>query len=394
MKILYFSPHPNLYLNLPSGPGIHMREMIAGFEKLGHKVTPLIMGGVDLQQVSRAAQSKGSSIKQKIKKVIPPKLWQTVKDRRLLRFDQYAYETLKAAVSAYRPDVIYERSYYLMTAGVRVAKEMGIPFVSEMNAPYPEEKQRMEGASLLIHKAIERERFIIQNADHVVVVSSALKGYFETHVPGSGDKIIVTPNAIREDLHPPVQGEIDHIRNNLNLEDSLVVGFVGSIFPYHGVDKLIRAFHRFHQAHKTTRLLIVGDGETLSDLKKLAASLGLQDRIIFTGRVAHSEVLAHIGAMDICMVPDQGWYMSPVKLFEYGFMGKAIIAVDTQAMRDVMTHKRHGVLTKNTEDAMYEALTELTTHSEIRQKMALAFQSKVLIEHTWERMAEKIISQL
>lgn len=393
MNIIYFSPHPNLFLNIASGPGTHMREIIGGFEAAGHRVTPVIMGGINAPDVSLTKPEKATR-KQALKQFIPKILWQTAKDFKLLQFDKHAYQTLLEQAKASRPDFIYERGYYLMTAGARVAKKLGIPLILELNAPYCEERVAMEGPSLLGNRALQHEAIQINTAKNIVVVSSALRDHFATVYAESRPKIIITPNAVRHDFHPPDQGEIQHLRNQLKLENALVVGFVGSIFPYHGVDRLVRAFKPVANEHHQARLLIVGDGQILPELRALASELGLENKVIFTGKVSPAAVFTHIALMDICVVPDAGWYMSPIKAFEYGIMGKAILAADTAPMRDVMANERHGLLVKSSELALREGLLRLSADGELRGELAANFQLKVAREHTWMAMAERILAEV
>ncbi|MDP4952139.1 MAG: hypothetical protein NWQ53_00720, partial [Flavobacteriales bacterium] len=90
MRILYFSSHPNIPLNSKSGPGTHMREIIAGFRAEGHEVQTLIMGGNSEAQESGAqAPTTASPIKSLGKKLLPTVLWESIKDQRLNRFDAY-----------------------------------------------------------------------------------------------------------------------------------------------------------------------------------------------------------------------------------------------------------------------------------------------------------------
>ncbi|MGB0424574.1 MAG: glycosyltransferase, partial [Flavobacteriales bacterium] len=201
MKILYFSPHPNLGLNISSGPGTHMREVIAGFRDAGHEVETLIMGGEEaLASGKNTTEKKG--IKQRLKPIIPAYLWQTLKDSRLIKFDGHAKEMLLKKVVEFQPDLIYERGYYLMTSGVQVAKATGTKHFLEMNAPYPEEKIDMEGKSVFDSTAVERERYQVKSTDQLIVVSTALKEYYVEKCGIDSEKVIVTPNAINLEKIP------------------------------------------------------------------------------------------------------------------------------------------------------------------------------------------------
>ncbi|MCH2197515.1 MAG: glycosyltransferase family 4 protein [Flavobacteriales bacterium] len=393
MKIVYFSPHPNIYLNIPAGPGVHIREMIRGFKQEGHEVTPLIMGGVDAQESSGGGtQTKG--LKERIKPLIPNILWQSLKDRQLFAFDDHASVELKALCEKMKPDLIYERAYYGMTSGVRVAKELGIRHVLEMNAPYPEERVDMEGRSMGTSKAKEAEKQQLKDTDRVVVVSSALKEYVNNIVPGTEAKTIITPNAIRSDFQAPNQSHIDNTKQELGLEGKTVVGFVGSIFPYHGVDQLIEAFAETCANQDDKALLVVGDGAILDELKALAASLGIGEQVRFTGKIPHTKVFAHIGAMDICVMATSNWYGSPVKIFEYGAMGKTVIAPNVSPVTDVMENDKHGLLVQPNTPNIASALAKCINDQTTARGMAGQWKTKVLTEHRWQAMAAKVLNSL
>src|SRR5687767_9075679 len=205
MKILYFSPHPDLNLASPAGYGTHMREMIHAFRDLGHEVETCIMGGE--QQPGSVPPKNG--LKQMVKSFVYGRIWESLRDLRLVRFDRYARKRLSDKVTAFMPDVIYERGYYLMTSGVRVAREKKITHILEMNAPYLEEKAEMQGRGLL-SPGLKREKEQISKTDRLVVVSTALKEYYEKKYPGTASKTLVTPNAVRPDSvssDPSITGE-------------------------------------------------------------------------------------------------------------------------------------------------------------------------------------------
>lgn len=387
MKIIYYSPHPNLNLSAPSGPGTHMREVIKGFEDQGHEVIPCILGGTE--ETSLQIEYSESGFKKFIKKLLPESIWQTAKDIRLRRFDKYAKAQLNAIIEREKPEMIYERGYYLMTSGVEAAKEAGIAHAIELNAPYPEEKVQMEGASMFISMAHEKEKLQVTETDLVVVVSSALKTYLADKHEIDPDKILVTPNAVNPEKFRGVASGKARFS-----EDHTVIGFVGSIFPYHGVDMLIQGFAELAEKHDDLRLLIVGDGYVLGSLKQLAEELKVSDKVIFTGNVAYHEVYTLIAEMDICVMATSNWYGSPVKIFEYGIMNKAIIAPDNIPVRDVMVHEQDGILCEASRISLTNGLRRLIQDTDLRARLASSFHDKVLREHTWTQVSQRILDQM
>jgi len=394
LKIIYYSPHPNLNLSDPAGYGTHMREMINAFRELGHEVITCIMGGEEKQRDDMSIQFNESLPKKAIKSLTPTRIWQSLKDIDLIRFDKTAAKKLELLVKKEKPDLIYERGFYMMISGVETAKKYEVKHILEINAPYTEEKTELEGKSLLFKKAAQREQQQVENTSQVVVVSSALKKYFSEKYPSAEQKILITPNAV-----DPAKTKADAVKTQeLTVrysisEDELVIGFVGSIFPHHGVDDLIHAFHQLvEKGLYELKLLIVGDGETLDQLKQLAHELDTDNKVIFIGNVPSNEVYNYIELMDICIMAKSNWYGSPVKIFEYGSMGKAIIAPDVDPVRDVMQNEVHGILIRSSVSELTAALKKLLSDKALKEKIARNFQQKVLSEHTWLKMAEKILS--
>jgi len=388
MKILYFSPHPHINLAAPSGPGTHIREVIAGFEAQGHRVVRFIAGGEKLDSTAKKIDFK----KRPWKKLIPSVIWETLRDIQMVRLDRRIEARLTEVIKVEKPDFIYERSCYGMGAGMRAAKKLGIRYVVEMNAPYPEEKVQMQGKSLIQFLGDRHEKMQVTNAFRTIVVSSAMKNYLIRKTNIDASKIVVLANAVNPS-HIQSNAVLEKdIRSRLDLKSThIVFGFVGSIFPYHGVDIMIESFSTLEKENDNLRMLIVGDGEILPDLKRRVSELKLGNKIHFTGNVVHNQVYDYLEVMDITIMARSNWYGSPVKIFEYGAMKKAIIAPRVVPVLDVMQHEIDGLLIEASQAELTKSMRFMIDHPEQRNSMAMTFHEKVMREHTWNRVAKQIL---
>jgi glycosyltransferase involved in cell wall biosynthesis len=376
-------------MDAPTGYGTHMREMIAAFRRAGHEVRPLIAG--NNKRAEYGEPTSESRIKVLLKKYFPSILWETLKDISLLRFDSRLESVLEKEITEFEPDLIYERSAYLQNSGVKLATKMKLPHIVEINAPYPEERVSFSGRSLLVDFAKNTERELLVKSTMVSVVSSALKEHFVSMVPEAADKLVIVPNSVNPDDAQNSFPKPEVHKERINLQDELVIGFVGSIFPYHGVDTLIEAFANLPRKSEL-KLLVVGDGEMLPELKALAKSLDVLQDIIFSGSVPHREVYSLIELMDICCMARSNWYGSPVKIFEYGLMKKPVIAPDVAPVRDVMT-AQDGILVGPTVDDMTQALLKLIEDKDLRDSIAESWHTKVLKNYTWDHSAKLILEK-
>jgi glycosyltransferase involved in cell wall biosynthesis len=386
MKILYYSPHPHLNLSDPSGYATHMREMIEAFKNNGHEVETLIMGG---EHKRKLPVGEASRLKEVIKRVIPRFLWETLKDFNLAHQDKSFEKVLLEKANKFKPDIIYERYNYLQESGRKVAEFLKIKHYVEVNSPYTYERKTYQGSSLFLKRADKIERNVFENANKLFVVSSALQEHFSKKHSMSKENFIITPNAIN----------FEKIKvNTLNLREELwidkttiVIGFVGSISEWHGVELLIYLQERLFQENYNVTTIIVGGGRQLDELKELSKQKHLGKQVMFVGSVQHKEVYDYINCFDIAIMPKSNWYGSPIKIFEYAALKKPVIAPNNIPVRDVMQHQIHGYLSETNLDALFLASKYMIEHKLERDKMAMNFYEKVKEKHTWKKMAEEII---
>lgn len=389
MKILFYSPHPTLYFDAPTGYGSHMRGMVKGFREEGHTVEILVLGN---QPQSTDSNTQTNSFKSVLKKVLPKILWRTLKEIQQIRFDKHAVRELRLAIQKFSPDLVYERSAWMSNGSVDVLKQFNLKHVVEINAPFEEEVKEFEKTSSLISFIGKKKlKNLLQSATLAAPITSSLQKYIVENYAIEQDRCLVVPNAIDKDEIQINESRVEEIRKALDLTNKTVIGFVGSIFPYHGVDRLIQSVSNLNNS--SVALLIVGDGYLIPELKEQARLLGLSSRIHFMGSIPKQQVYNYVTAMDIVTLPNTEWYCSPVKLFEYGALGKVVLAVNETGVSDVMTDA-DGVLFENNEHDFQEALNlTLSNLNDLKEK-ANAFQQKILSNHTWNANARQILNQL
>jgi glycosyltransferase involved in cell wall biosynthesis len=389
MKILFYSPHPTLYFDAPTGYGSHMRGMVNGFREEGHTVEILVLGN---KPQSADSSTQTNSFKSTLKKVLPKILWRTLKEIQQIRFDKHAAQELQQAVQSFNPDIVYERSAWMSNGSVEVLKSFNIKHIVEINAPFEEEVEEFEKASSFIaHVGKKKLKNLLQSAELVAPITTSLEKYLIENYDVDKKKCLVVANAIDQREIQITNSRVEEIRNSFNLTTKKVIGFVCSIFPYHGVDRLINGVSKLKSTDSV--ILIVGDGYLIPELKKLASELGISSRVHFTGSVPKEDIYNYISAMDIVTLPNTEWYCSPVKLFEYGALGKRIIAVNEAGVADIMSNE-DGELFENNDNAFQEALIKAVSEFDIMEEKAKGFQQKIVTHHTWKSNAAAILLEI
>jgi len=186
-------------------------------------------------------------------------------------------------------------------------------------------------------------------ADTVICITEALKDEMISRGVDK-EKIRVVPNGV--DINRFVPRDKDKkLENELKLDGKKVIGYVGSIVQYEGLDYLLEALAILKKRGITNlALLIVGDGDKLEDIKALSSKLELDDITTFTGRVPHEKVTNYYSLIDIAPFPRKSLpvteMVSPLKPFEAMALNKIILASDVAALKEIIDNGVNGFLFK------------------------------------------------
>jgi glycosyltransferase involved in cell wall biosynthesis len=254
-----------------------------------------------------------------------------------------------------------------------------------------DERIRLSGQSLLAPHARKKDAWTFCHSDHVVVVSTFLAK--KLSIDQNAKNWSVTPNAIRKGQE--LESTLDVSRESMNIDTSaFLLGFVGSIFPWHGVDLIIDAVQHLQQEGKNVQALIVGDGEIRGALEENVATLELSNYIHFTGTVMHRDTFAYTRLCDALVMPKSNSYGSPVKIFEYGLVGKPCIIPNVAPVNEVFKHGEDGWVADSNAEAIVTALESVIESPEKAEKCADYWHEKVTLNHSWQANAVVALSKL
>lgn len=256
-------------------------------------------------------------------------------------FDQYAdslYELLKKI----KPKIIHAASNFQNALpALEVAKKAGIPSIYEVRGLWHHtQSSKTEGFEnsdrFKLHE--EYELYCCEIADRVVVICQSLHDYLvESGI--DPNKMTIVPNAVDiEEFTPIPRNPI--LMRKYKLDGYTVIGFIGSLTVYEGLDYLIDAFAMLVNKGLKVKLLIVGSGPILNDLKTQAASLGVEKDVIFTGRVPREKIKEYYSVADIFPFPrinaKVSQLVTPLKPYEAMAMKKTVIVSDIPALREMV----------------------------------------------------------
>ena len=360
------------------GQGVHLDAMVAALRAAGHEVQ--VVGPPGYDKVGLGGDSRTINL---LRRWLPGAVMELAE----LAYSAPAYLRLTRAVDTFRPDVIYERYNLFYLAGALLARRRGLPLLLEVNAPLVHERTRFHKLRLA-RLARWSEGFVWGSADRVLPVTEVLA----QHVAAAGvaaERIVVTHNGIDTAEFPAPAPEPAAAE-----KAEVVLGFVGFVREWHGLDAVIRAIAAW-RGRPQFSLTVVGEGPTCADLERLAAELGVTERVRFTGLAERSEIPGLIGGFDIALQPAAVPYASPLKVLEYMAAGRAIVAPDQPNLRELLEHGRTGVLfdTKRLPagDAMWEAVLRLAADHALRARLGAAARSEIVARDlTWTGNARRV----
>lgn len=282
------------------------------------------------------------------------------------------------------PDLIYGRSVYgcFLTSFFT-----NIPVIFEAH-------DKMENKRLfckLFERMIKKRNFM-----RLVVITQRLADYYENSYPELEGKVLVAPDgadavAWNKLLDVEIK-ENDNVRFN--------IGYIGSLYKGRGIDIILKMAEllpkdRFH--------VIGGSDIEVEEWKKKACSLC---NVIFYGQVAPAMVVSYGCKMDILIAPYQKNvyssntgnttntvdYMSPMKIFEYMSFGKAVLASDLIAIREVLENDRDSILCNPDKiDEWVNAVERLYMEKGLAERISKKALEEFLENYTWKERARRVV---
>lgn len=378
MKILYHHR-----TKAADGQYVHIAELTAALAALGHE---LIMVGPGEAGPRRMDAGTGGSASLRAR--LPGWLYE------LLEFGYagIAFWRLWRACRRHRPDAVYERYNLFCPAGVWLKRLTGLPLAMEINAPLRDERS-IHGGLRLKRLARWTEEYAWRGADVCLPVTDVLAA----HVAAAGVppvRIHTVPNGV-SDAFAGGLADGGEVRARFGLTGKLVLGFTGFVRPWHGLDRAIRLLADGRMP-PNAHLLVVGDGPALPDLRSLAASLGVGEKVTFAGVAQREEMPSFVAAFDIALQPHAVTYASPLKLFEYMALGRAVVAPTQANIEEVLTHGRDALLfDPGDADSFAASIARLANDAALRRRLGDAARKTLLSRNlTWRHNAERVSALL
>jgi glycosyltransferase involved in cell wall biosynthesis len=387
LKIVYFS-----YLydigGVSAGSANKALGFVGGLRKLGHEVS-IYWRSVQPEDL------KGVSMRMRIRNRLKNRFSKTIRDPKAVLMNLpnlfREYRILKRE----KPDLLFLRSEVYNFSANLAAKWLSIPVALEVDCPTAYEYRRMVVQDRIILPVLPEwiERWNWKVGRAVITISDLLKDYLVCRgVPA--DRITVVPNGADPDAFKPAPGA-GEVRNRFGILDrAVVVGWIGSLYGWSGLENLLAVSQRILDLRKNAVLLFIGGGRNREVIEQTFRHGDVGTRVFTTGTVPYGAVPEFVNAMDVVIVPyprREFWYPSSMKLFEYMAAQKAVVASAVPQVDGVIRDGENGFLYDPENLGEFaDRVLRLVDSPALREKLAVNARKTVLEKYTWVGHARKM----
>jgi len=185
---------------------------------------------------------------------------------------------------------------------------------------------------------------------------------------------------------------MNRISDEMGLKDEKVILLVGRLIELKGVKFLLKAFSKLIQRMDDVVLVIVGDGECREDLEKLSMDLNLDGNVYFRGNVDNELVGAYYLLCNVFVLPSITTHHAdacPLVVNEAMYFAKPVITSDAVGTTFMIKNGVNGfVVPEQDSDALFKALYNILTDSELEKRMGEASKKVINEGFTYQNMLD------
>ncbi len=378
MNILYITQSG---FALPSAETTHAIEIIKSFKNLGHTVDVAFSGGA-----GSIGSEKLVTFQHRRGRIVP---WRVSFQLWLL------WEFLvKGEIKGF--DCIYVRQSALMVAPSILRLFSKFDLITEFNtvfstAAVKDSSKTMSWIVLMI------EKLTVSYSTKVVAVSSTLLESLKSKHKFPKRKIRMVSNGCNVTFMAAQNKKLSREKYGINT-DSFVIGFVGHLHPWQGVDALIETVALLSKTRANVVAVLAGTADDISKYKKHAQVMGVEKKVLFLGAVPYKDIPVIISCFDVGVAPgaktiDSNYVIrSPLKVFEYLANSKPVISGYLPSLERLFSDDEVGFLvTSGNSEEIAECVEKLILNPELLKKMGMTASEVAQRDLSWDSVAAEIL---
>jgi glycosyltransferase involved in cell wall biosynthesis len=300
-------------------------------------------------------------------------------------------------------DVLHIHDLPNVGAGIRVARQLGIPVVADLHENYPAAVRAWVGRLKPSHLISTNQTLwhnyqkrCVHRANKVITVVEELRNVILSYGV-EPEKVHVVPNYV----------DLDYLRSYARViepmpgyENRFIVSYVGFTGPDRGVDVAIKAISLVAKQAPEILLLVVGDAglhKTYQQtLQQLVADLRLQNFVKLVGWQPFENIPRYLAVSSIGLVPHlrnpHRDNTIPNKLFDYMGFGKPVVVSDCPPLARIVRTANCGLVCKAGQpNELAECILQLFYNHELRARYGANGASAVQNYYNWENASKELV---
>ena len=247
-----------------------------------------------------------------------------------------------------------------------------------------------ERSSLLYWVTRAFERLAFSLADVVISPNDSYRQIALSRGRKNVEDVVVVRNGPDTSFFQPGEPDVSLKRGEPHL-----IAYVGTMNPQDGVDHGVRALANLKRRRTDWHAVFVGDGDAAPEARRLAADLGLQDQVHFTGVLPRPDVVRVLSTADLCLSPEPESPLNDhstfIKVVEYMSVERPVVAYDLPETR-YSAGPAAAYAKPNDVEELARRIEELLDDPSRRASMGRLGRERVVSELSWEQSKPALLA--
>lgn len=239
------------------------------------------------------------------------------------------------------------------------------------------------------------EIIVIKNATKVLATTPELTRY-AIEMGAKNEKVEHFSLGINALDFKPMNRDLQLAKSlGISEQDSVVV-FIGTVYNFAGLGKMITNFHILLDKIKNIKLVIVGGGPYFGKLKSLVKERNHESYVLLTGFKPQKDLPKYISLADICINPFEVNYVTdriiPTKILEYLACAKPVLSTPLRGTKELLPNEDYGIVYSSS-DTFVQTLAELLTNKPKLNELGENGYDYVKKHYDWNILCDELIKK-
>lgn len=289
----------------------------------------------------------------------------------------------------WKPDIIHSQTEFSsMLISKKIVRNTGIPHIHTYHTMYEDYlKYLWNGRILTKGMAGKLTSILLNTMNAVIAPTEKVKNYLVDYGVEKNIYVIPTGIDISKFKVRLSEDEKKNILNHYNINYKNIMIYIGRVAEEKNIEEVINYFSKLSKVSKDICLMIVGGGPYLTNLKKLAYSLQLEDRIVFTGMVPSNEIYKYYQLGDVFVTASTSETQG-LTYIEALSSGVPVVCRNDACVKNLIIDGENGFKYDNNEEFIKDVNYIISNNKTVRRMSNLAM--KKAEEYSCEVFGDRI----